>query len=597
MSKIFKIRRGTKAEVEAFPIPLSELIHAYDVDEIYLGGNNGNVKVAGRIPFVSIDSKGAQGNGITDDTAAMQAAINAMGDTRVLYIPEKEFYFTGQITIPSNTLVIGSGAKSILAPNNAGGNTIKLLGDNITFANVRIEGSTPAVISVEGSHIKIKDVYFKTNGTKLGQCVYMFTSDDIIVDSCIFDNTGYGVIQKAGTVSNNIKVVNCTAFDMIDDFVELNCTSSARSKNVIIANNIFKGSASYALARAAELGGDYTTYLEKRFVGITAVDNVIIESNIVEFVAGDSAIHVEDIGSDLHVKNNIFDNILGRGYIFVTQGDGTINEMLIEGNTFKRTDNLSATGNVLYLVTDVFTSEINFINNIIKGNSVVRNLKVAAQFQSYLNVLNNTFRYCTEALQIESAKNSKFNNNVFRQCNKAILGWNANDCEILDNKVVDCEIGFDFGDGTHTKGAVKDCLFMGNVFNGMNGYNLIARRKSDGTQPPERVTVLNNIFDQNPSGASVYIAGNAASGALASQSCTVMNNTFKTGATLDFSLADKEVYGNNIFNDKNWRQPLNVVTDIASAPEYVGQTAIVAGVGYLSTGTASAADWKQITNV
>ena len=38
-----------------------------------------------------------------------------------------------------------------------------------------------------------------------------------------------------------------------------------------------------------------------------------------------------------------------------------------------------------------------------------------------------------------------------------------------------------------------------------------------------------------------------------------------------------------------------VVTSIAATPSYVGQIAVVAGVGYLATGVASPADWIQIT--
>jgi hypothetical protein len=38
-----------------------------------------------------------------------------------------------------------------------------------------------------------------------------------------------------------------------------------------------------------------------------------------------------------------------------------------------------------------------------------------------------------------------------------------------------------------------------------------------------------------------------------------------------------------------------VATSIAATPSYVGQIAVVAGVGYLATGVASSADWTQIT--
>lgn len=39
-----------------------------------------------------------------------------------------------------------------------------------------------------------------------------------------------------------------------------------------------------------------------------------------------------------------------------------------------------------------------------------------------------------------------------------------------------------------------------------------------------------------------------------------------------------------------------VMTNIASAPSFVGQMTIVGGIGYLASGTSSTADWKQITN-
>lgn len=38
-----------------------------------------------------------------------------------------------------------------------------------------------------------------------------------------------------------------------------------------------------------------------------------------------------------------------------------------------------------------------------------------------------------------------------------------------------------------------------------------------------------------------------------------------------------------------------VATSITAAPDRVGRLAVVAGVGYLATGTAAAADWKRIT--
>jgi antitoxin component of MazEF toxin-antitoxin module len=46
MSVVAKLRRGTVSQIQAQSISLSELQHATDTDDIYLGGNNGNVNIS-----------------------------------------------------------------------------------------------------------------------------------------------------------------------------------------------------------------------------------------------------------------------------------------------------------------------------------------------------------------------------------------------------------------------------------------------------------------------------------------------------------------------------------------------------------------------
>lgn len=40
----------------------------------------------------------------------------------------------------------------------------------------------------------------------------------------------------------------------------------------------------------------------------------------------------------------------------------------------------------------------------------------------------------------------------------------------------------------------------------------------------------------------------------------------------------------------------HLITAIDAIPTYVGQMAIVGGIGYLAVGTSNVSDWKQITN-
>lgn len=61
--------------------------------------------------FVSVKDFGAVGDGVTDDTAAIQAAVNA---ARLVYVPDGTYLISADITIPSNTVLFGAGAASIL---------------------------------------------------------------------------------------------------------------------------------------------------------------------------------------------------------------------------------------------------------------------------------------------------------------------------------------------------------------------------------------------------------------------------------------------------------------------------------------------------
>ncbi|KAF2816299.1 glucan 1,3-beta-glucosidase [Mytilinidion resinicola] len=51
--------------------------------------------------FVSLKSKGATGDGATDDTAAIQAAINGMADGEILYVDHGAYVITKTVTVPA----------------------------------------------------------------------------------------------------------------------------------------------------------------------------------------------------------------------------------------------------------------------------------------------------------------------------------------------------------------------------------------------------------------------------------------------------------------------------------------------------------------
>jgi hypothetical protein len=101
--------------------------------------------------YVTPEQHGAKGDGTTDDTAAMQAALNAAAGS-TLWLPAGKTYNIGQtIAVPSNTTVIGAGKSSIIrftwtgvtSADSGGGTNIRSKGAtarNIHLANFVLEG-------------------------------------------------------------------------------------------------------------------------------------------------------------------------------------------------------------------------------------------------------------------------------------------------------------------------------------------------------------------------------------------------------------------------------------------------------------------------
>ncbi|KAI8950332.1 pectate lyase superfamily protein-domain-containing protein [Xylaria longipes] len=65
--------------------------------------------------FVSARSSGAKGDGTTDDTAALQSAINSASNGKVLFLDYGLYKVTGTLKIPAGTKIIGEGYPVIMA--------------------------------------------------------------------------------------------------------------------------------------------------------------------------------------------------------------------------------------------------------------------------------------------------------------------------------------------------------------------------------------------------------------------------------------------------------------------------------------------------
>lgn len=111
--------------------------------------------------FVSVKSRGAKGDGSTDDTAAIQNAMNSIGSGQILYFDHGAYVVTNTINVPKNIKITGEVWPMIMASGSTFGSQsnpvpVFKVGQSGDVGNVEIsdlvfqtKGSAPGAVMVE----------------------------------------------------------------------------------------------------------------------------------------------------------------------------------------------------------------------------------------------------------------------------------------------------------------------------------------------------------------------------------------------------------------------------------------------------------------
>jgi hypothetical protein len=255
---------------------------------------------------VSVKDFGAKGDGVTDDTAAIQAAFTA-GAGRRVYIPgtTASYLISDVINVSSDTTIYGDGEKSLLKLTN--GNKSGIFGtgvNNVKVADIGILCQSAGTTAYIGG-------------------VYFFNSQ-----KCRVDNVEFVGMSWAGVLINNssrCSVVGCRFsgwLGTIQDSADINIYQNSNF-NFVSGNQCY-GSGDHGIAI-------YDPYTNTNPTGNIVTGNVVDQHNaygILEYI-GLSA--TQPYNTRTVISNNVISNILGSGIagtsgagIYIQAGGGTI---------------------------------------------------------------------------------------------------------------------------------------------------------------------------------------------------------------------------------------------------------------------------------
>lgn len=293
---------------------------------------------------------GAKGDGVHNDTAALQTAVNALKEGDTLYIEPGRYLIDRLNIIRRNVAIIGS-KDSVLLCANVIHTFVSVRGEGIRIEGISIDGANKAAralsvfrnsrnISIINTHVS--NVF--NNGQSFvvaGIKIYGDTSD-ILIDGC--------------TVSN----VSTTVNGVIGD-------SHGASRGIMITP--FRG------------GGEGDS------VNVTVQNSVI--SDIGPREDGDGIVVASD-GLDqgdvvATIQNNQFNNCAKRA-IKIHGGRVIVRENTINnhfpGRHADRTDGM-------YSAISVYGSNVSILDNLIRGTSYFRPIEVCGRLNSLRNITVN----------------------------------------------------------------------------------------------------------------------------------------------------------------------------------------------------------------
>ena len=429
---------------------------------------NSTSKLYNRVnDIISVKDYGATGDGSTDDSVAIQNAVNAGS---YVYFPPGTYRITTTINIPANVTIEGREAKIHYTGSSI---ALRLRGDRITVRNLTIYGDWAGPPYVGGNI----GIYSQENVFEPSLAIT--TLYYATIENCTIYNFGQSGIQIFSSAYVNIRnntIYNTGQHGMLLVSV-FDCAVTGNMIKNIGSNT---GNLAYGIAlsrlSSATIGGVPSTSIS--LVNGPIPENITISNNYIEDV-------FDEVAIDLHSGKNIAitGNVVRTSRIGVNLEHGTA------GVYYATCTNISIAGNSFSGLTTAGKVSAGVFIDAQSG---------AAEIATGIAISGNTFNY----FGLDAA-------DIFRAGSNGVIYVNYASGVSITGNTFNNSYGrcVALGDFTY------DCTIIGNTVSNLSSAN-------NGT------TMIQNAFETLSGSARAIINGNTMVG---SSGYLIVANSINTG--------------------------------------------------------------------